>query len=146
MTSDMYERISFGQGPIDTDLLNKLSSNQDYLYEHMITGYYNMLGVTRETGLTFRVGHVKMLNQEDVFQFHNVYFNRPFLPGTRPAVFMQLTCDAHWYIFTGVQGLDGRALPNHQGFRMRIGKSLDWSHNQFAGEQYMSYLAIAPTG
>ncbi len=144
--SDAYERVSFGQGPIDSDLLNKLSGNQDYLYEHMVTGYYNMLGVTRETGLTFRVGHAKLINQSDVFQFHNVYFNRPFLPGTRPAVFLSLSMDAHWYLFFAVQGLDGRAIPDHRGFKLAVGKSHDWSHEQFDREQYISYLAIAPTG
>ena len=146
MTSDMYERVSFGQGPIDSDILNKLSSNQDYLYEHMLTGYYNILGVTRETGLTFRVGHVKLLNQSDWIQAHNVYFNRPFLPGIRPAVFLSLNMEFHWYLFFGCRGLDGRAIPDHRGFHLSVGKSHDWPHEQFAGEQYISYLAIAPTG
>jgi len=144
--SDMYERVSFGQGPLDSDQLNKLAGNQDYLYEHMVTGYYNMLGVTRETGLTFRVGHAKLINQSDVFQFHTVYFNRPFLPGTRPAVFLSLSMDAHWYLFFAVQGLDGRAIPDHRGFKLAVGKSHDWAHEQFDREQYISYLAIAPTG
>jgi len=146
VTSETYERVSFGQGPIDSDILNKLSSNQDYLYEHMVTGYYNMLGVARETGLTFRVGHVKLINQSDWIQSHNVYFNRPFLPGTRPAVFLSLNCDAHWYLFYGTKGLDGRAIPDHRGFHLAVGKSHDWAHEQFAGQQYISYLAIAPTG
>lgn len=146
MTSEMYERVTFGQGPIDSDMLNKLSSNQDYLYEHMVTGYYNILGVTRETGLTFRVGHAKLINQSDVSQVHNIYFNRPFLPGTRPAVFLTLSVDHHWSIFFAATGLDGRAIPDHRGFRMFISKSSDWPWEQFAGEQYLSYLAIAPTG
>lgn len=146
MTSDSYERVTFGQGPIDVDALNKLSSNQDHLYERMITGYYDMLGVTRETGLTFRVGHAKLVNQSDVFQTHNVYFNRPFLPGVRPAVFLTLSSDQNWYLFFCVSGLDGRAIPDHKGFRLVVGKSLDWSHEQFDREQYISYLAIAPSG
>jgi hypothetical protein len=146
VTSDNYERVNFGQGPIDSDILNQLSANQDYLYEHMVTGYYNILGVTRETGLTFRVGHAKLLNQSDIFQVHNVYFDRPFLPGTRPAVFLTLSMDQHWYLFYAVQGLDGRAIPDHRGFRLVVGKSKDWQHEQFDREQYISYLAIAPTG
>lgn len=146
MTSDNYERVSFGQGPIDSEILNKLSSNQDYLYEHMVTGYYNMLGVTRETGLNFRVGHVKLLNQSDQFQIHSVYFNKPFLPGTRPAVFISLNADMNWYLFFCTKGLDGRAIPDHRGFQLVAGKSTDWPWEQFALEQYVSYLAIAPTG
>lgn len=146
MTSDIYERINYGDGPIDAELLNKGVSNSDYLYEHMVTGYYNVLGVTRETGLSFRVGHAKLINQDDVFQLHSVFFNKPFLPGTRPAVFLTLHSDQAWYIFLAVTGLDGRAIPDHRGFRMRVGKSLDWPSNQFVGEQYVSYLAIAPTG
>lgn len=142
----MYERISFGSGPVDDELLNKQVSNTDYLYDHMVTGYYNMLGVARETGLSFRVGHAKLINQSDVFQFHNVYFNKPFLPGTRPAVFLTLATSNHWYIFHAVSGLDGRAIPDHRGFKMYVGKSLDWGHEQFAAEQYVSYLAIAPSG
>ena len=123
MTSDMYERVSFGQGPIDSDILNKLSSNQDYLYEHMLTGYYNILGVTRETGLTFRVGHVKLLNQSDWIQSHNVYFNRPFLPGIRPAIFLSLSTEFHWYLVFGSRGLDGRAIADHRGFQLLAGKT-----------------------
>lgn len=139
----MYERVSFGQGPIDADLLNKLSANQDYLYEHMITGYYNILGVTRETGLTARVGHVKLINQSDVLQTHNVYFNRPYLPGTRPAIFLTLSSNRHGLMDYFVRGLDGRAIPDHRGFHLVAARTAD---NQFAEEQYISYLAIAPTG
>lgn len=143
MTSDMYERVSFGSGPIETDLLNKLSANQDYLYEHMLTGYLNILGVTRETGLTFRVGHTKLLNQSDNLQVHNVYFNRPFLPGTRPAVFLTLSADRSGIIDYFVRGLDGRAIPDHRGFHLVAHQN---TSSQFAGEQYISYLAIASTG
>lgn len=143
MTSDMYERVSFGNGPIDSDLLNKLSGNQDYLYEHMLTGYYNILGVTRETGLTFRVGHVKLINQSDALQVTNVYFNRPFLPGTRPAVFLSLSADRNGIMDFFTRGLDGRAIPDHRGFHLVVHQN---TNNQFAGDQYMSYLAIAPTG
>ncbi len=143
MTSDMYERVTFGQGPIDSDILNKLSANQDYLYEHMITGYYNILGVTRETGLTVRVGHVKLLNQTDSLQGHSVYFNRPFLPGTRPAVFLTLSSDRHGIMDYFVMGLDGRAIPDHRGFHLIAYQDRT---DQFALEQYISYLAIAPTG
>lgn len=146
MTSDIYERVSFGEGPLDVDLLKKVSSNQDYLYEHMLTGYYNMLGVVRETGLTFRVGHAKLIGQNDWFQFANVYFNRPFLPGTRPAIFLSLAVNEHWYLHLATTGLDGRAIADHRGFRLRVGKTHDWGHEQFAGEQYVSYLAIAPSG
>lgn len=139
----MYERVTFGQGPIDSDILNKLSSNQDYLYEHMLTGYYNILGVTREEGLTFRVGHAKLVNQSDALQVHNVYFNRPFLPGTRPAVFLTLSADRAGIMDYFVRGLDGRAIPDHKGFHLVAHRNAD---NQFTGEQYISYLAIAPTG
>lgn len=146
MTSDSYERVTFGQGPLDSDVLNRLSSNQDHLYERMVTGYYDMLGVTRETGLTFRVGHAKLVNQSDWYQYHNIYFNRPFLPGTRPAVFLTMSSDQHWYIFHAVQGLDGRAIPDHRGFKMIVGKMHDWAYELYDREQYISYLAIAPSG
>lgn len=139
----MYERVSFGAGPIDSDLLNKLAANQDYLYEHMVTGYYNLLGVTRETGISFRVGHVKLINQDYVLQGHNVYFNRPFLPGTRPAVFLTLNADQHGLMDFFVKNLDGRAVPDHRGFHIIVHRN---SPGQYAGEQYLNYLAIAPTG
>lgn len=139
----MYERVSFGNGPIDSDLLNKLSANQDYLYEHMLTGYYNMLGTTRETGLSFRVSHVKLVNQSDSLQSHNVYFNRPFLPGIRPAVFLTLSADGHGIMDYFVMGLDGRSIPDHRGFHLLAHSD---RNDQFVGEQYISYLAIAPTG
>lgn len=139
----MYERVTFGQGPIDSDILNKLSSNQDYLYEHMVTGYYNLLGVTRETGLTFRVGHAKLINQSYALQVHSVYFNRPFLPGIRPAVFLTLSADGHGIMDYFARGLDGRAVPDHRGFSLIVHRNAE---NQFVGEQYISYLALAPTG
>lgn len=146
MTSDMYERVNFGPGPVDEELLNKLASNADYLYEHMVTGYYNILGTARETGLNFRVGNAKLIGTSDWIQSASVYFNKPFLPGIRPAIFLSSATDAHFYFHLATRGLDGRAIADHRGFQLFVGKTHDWPHEQFAGEQYVSYLAIAPSG
>src|SRR6185436_4066074 len=145
MTSDLYEHVSWGDGPIDVEFLQKMASNSDYLYEHQFNGYFNMLGIVRETGLTFRIGHAKLINTEDQQQVANVYFNRPFLPGMRPAVFISVQTDQHNRVYIATRGLDGRAIPDHRGFHL-IASQEETDETDFAGEQYVSYFAIAPSG
>jgi len=145
MTSDLYEHVSWGDGPIDVQFLQKMASNSDYLYEHQFNGYFNMLGIVRETGLTFRIGHAKLINTEDNQQIANVWFNRPFLPGMRPAVFTSIQTDQRNKVYIGTRGLDGRAIPDHRGFHL-IAAQDDAPGTEFSGEQYVSYFAIAPSG
>ncbi len=145
MSSDLYEHISWGDGPVDLDNLQKMVSNSDYLYEHQFNGYFNMLGIVRETGLTFRIGHAKLINTSDQQQVANVYFNRPFLPGMRPAVFISGQVDQRNKLYMATRGLDGRAIPDHRGFHLIVSQD-ESDSTEFAGEQYVSYFAIAPSG
>jgi hypothetical protein len=145
MTSDLYEHVSIGDGPIDVETLQKLSSNQDYLYENQFSGYFNILGIVRDKGLTFRIGHAKLINTADQQQVANVYFNRPFLPGMRPVVFTSAQVDQRNKVYVATRGLDGRAIPDHRGFHL-IASQDESDTSEFAGEQYISYMAIAPSG
>jgi hypothetical protein len=146
MTSDLYEHVSIQDGPIDIEMLQKLSSNSDYLYEHQFSGYMSVLGVVRDRGLTFRIGHAKLINTGADVQVANIYFNRPFLPGMRPVVFLSGNTDQRPRWFMASRGLDGRAIPDHRGFHLIISQAPFPGQIEMQGEQYVSYLAIAPSG
>lgn len=145
----IYKRINWGSlsEPVSNNKLNDMINNMDYLYEKMITGYYNMFGVTRETGLSIRVGAAKLPYSEANYLGVSHYFAKPFLPGTRPIIVSGFSTDMRWRIFMALRGFDGRAVPDHTGFVGVFTQDSDRSYgNQYMGEQWYTYIALGPNG
>ncbi len=145
----IYKRINWGSlsEPVTNDKLNDMINNMDYLYENMITGYYNMFGIARNTGLSIRAGAAKTQFTEDTNQFISHYFARPFLPGSRPIIVNGFNADAHWRVWGANRGLDGRAIPDHRGFMAMFNQvGYAGGPSQYTGEQFYTYLALAPNG
>jgi len=143
----IYKRISWGKEAISSAKLNDMVRNMDYLYEKMITGYYNLYGVARETGLTIRAGHAKLPFTEAQGNGVVHYFPRPFLPGSRPAVVTSVNTDYYVRFFHAIRGLDGRAVPDHRGFYSIFNQDrLAGGPTEFQGDMYYTYIALAPNG
>lgn len=144
-----YKRLNWGEvEPIFSSKLNQMIGNDDWLYQNMITGFYDVLGVARDNGLSIRVGHVKGINTANLSFFASHYYSRPFLPGTRPIVITGLLSANAMRIMTGVKGLDQRAIPDHRGFLVHFSQVVEagGAANKFDGEFYVGYIAIAPNG
>lgn len=141
-----YKDIHWGIEKISKEKLNDMTANDRWLYEHMIKGYYDVNGISRETGLEIRVGYVKALVTEVGAVFVDHYFPKPFLPGVKPVIIGSLSSGSAFKVMTGTRGLDGRAIPDHRGFSVHWQQLRDpGGPSKFAGDQWMGYIAIAPS-
>jgi hypothetical protein len=142
----MYERISWGYEQIESDKLNKMVANDDYLYQTMITGYYDVLGVVRDSGLEMRAAYVRGIATEAVSFFSSFYYSRPFLPGARPVIISSVVSGSAMNYIVGVRGLDNRAVPDHRGFLTHFTQLRDpGGPSKFTGvDQWAGFIAIAP--
>lgn len=147
MSTNIYKRLSWGPSEtLSTDKLNDMVGNSDYLFNTSINGYYNVLGVTRDSGLSIRCGYIKAPNTANNYQALGLYYNRPFLPGVRPVVVIGLALTSRADIDWGVKGLDGQAIPDNRGFTLHLWHSDGSVGDVFTGDQNFSYIAIAPSG
>lgn len=143
-----FKRISWGGiEKIKTDKLNDMVANDDWLFQNSVTAFYNVLGVTRDSGLSIRTGYIKALATENMGIFIASYYPRPFLPGARPVVLTSMACDNYFGLLHATKGLDGRAIPDHRGFNLMLWQLRDpGGPTKFKGDQNIGYLSIAPTG
>ncbi len=145
--ANIYKRLAWGiKEPITSAKLNDMIGNSDFLYDNKIDGYYNALGIARDSGLSIRTGYVKVANTANAGQAVGVYYTRPFLPGVRPVVITGLAIDSRWNIFHGVKGLDGRAIPESRGFTVHLWRDEGSTGDIYVGDQNIAYIAIAPNG
>lgn len=145
----VYKRMRWGEGvePVDNDKLNKMIDNMDHLYENMITGYYNIFGVIRETGLTMRAASCRMTPTEGPSMTIAHTYPRPFLPGVKPVVVGSLSFDQRVRVFMGLRGFDGSAFPDHKGFYLVFNQERNpGGASEIAGTQWWSYIALGPNG
>jgi hypothetical protein len=143
----IFKRLTWGIEGVNQDKLNDMVGNDDYLFEHMITGYYDNAGITRDTGLSIRCGYVKINNTNNTLYAAQVWFQRPFLPGVKPVITMAIAGDVTWAIWTGFSGLDGQSIPDHRGFSMHLEQYHEFpgQATRFVGVEYVSYIAIGPS-
>lgn len=145
--SSSFRRIHWGSEPVATSKLNEMAANDDFLYENMISGTYDVLGVFRDTGLSLRTGYVKARNTEEMGYYLASYYARPFLPGVRPVVTTSMATDGIFGLLHAVKALDGRAIPDHKGFYLQLWQLRDpGGPTKFTGEQFIAYISIAPNG
>jgi hypothetical protein len=144
----VYKRLNWGtQEPILSSKLNDMVANDDYLFQNMINGYYDVLGITRDSGLSMRTGLVKGITSEDISYFASHYFSRPFIPGARPVVITSVMSADAMRMIVGVKGLDDRAVPDHRGFMVHFSQFRDaGGATKFYGEYYAGYVAIGQSG
>lgn len=146
----VYKRLNWAPGELlSSTKLNDMIANADYLFQNQINGYYDVLGLVRDSGLTIRAGYAKGLTTEAGGYGLDVYYSRPFLPGVRPVVLANL-CFGHgdaMKIIFAIQGLNGSAIPDHTGFQIWTTQFRDaGGPTKFTPGQYFSYIAIGNSG
>jgi len=119
-----------------------MTANDDWLFEHMVQGYYNTFGVIRETGLTFRSAHLRLPNMDGETTRMQHYFPKPFLPGCRPNIQGTLAASDAVRLVFGTYGLDGSIIADHRGFMLLAHQFKYNANTEFRGEQWWSYLAL----
>lgn len=144
----VFKHIGWGPGEyVSTQKLNDMAANDDWLFQNALTGYYDVLGVVRDSGLSIRTGYIKALKTENMGVFIGSYYSRPFIPGVRPVVLTGMACDNYFGMLHATKGLDGRAIPDHRGFNLMLWQLRDpGGPTKFQGDQNISYVSIAPTG
>jgi hypothetical protein len=142
----VYKRLNWGYEPIDTNKLNDMVGNDDWLFQNMVTAYYDVYGIVRDSGLELRTGYVRAINTEAVSFFSSFYYGRPFLPGARPVISTSVTSGNAMNYIVAVRGLDNRAVPDHRGFLCHFTQLRDpGGPTKFAGgDQWAGFIAIAP--
>lgn len=147
--SSIYKRLNWGDKELITGgKLNDMVGNDDWLYENMITGFYQNAGIQRNTGLSLRTGYAKMQNSKDMYVSTAVYYTQPFTPGARPVIVDGFACDIYFGIMKTIRGLDNSAFPDHRGFIAYLydaSKAFAGGAGSFRGNQFVGYIAIAPT-
>jgi hypothetical protein len=147
--ASVFKRQQWGRGErITTTKLNDMVANDDWLFQNMITGYYDALGVARDSGLSIRAGYIKGVPTENKGWSLATYYARPFLPGARPVVVVGMATTYDPGIWKAVYGLDRRAVPDHRGFMLYTFQHdrTPGGPSRYLGDQYYSYISIAGTG
>lgn len=141
-----YERINWGYEQVDTDKLNKMVANDDYMYQTMVTAYYDVYGVVRDSGLEMRTAYIKGVATEAVSFFSSFYYSRPFLPGARPVVLTGVASGGPMLYVLGIRGLDNRGIPDHRGFLCHFSQLREpGGPTKFTGvDQWAGFISIAP--
>lgn len=141
-----YERINWGYEQVDTDKLNKMVANDDYMYQTMVTAYYDVYGVVRDSGLEMRTAYVKAIATEADSFFSSFYYSRPFLPGARPVIVASATSGAAMNYIVTVRGLDNRGVADHRGFLCHFSqiRPPGWPTKFTGVDQWAGFIAIAP--
>lgn len=146
----VYKKLNWAPAElVSSSKLNDMIGNSDWLYQNQINGYYDVLGLVRDSGLTIRTGYVKGIATENSGYGLNVYYSRPFLPGVRPVVVttMAFGTDAAMSIIHSIQGLNGSAIPDHTGFSIWTAQIRPaGAPTKFKGSQYFGYLALGTSG
>lgn len=147
--ASIYKRLNWGDRELlASDKLNDMVGNDDWLYNNMITGFYDN-GIQRDTGLSIRTGYAKIANTQDLYVISRVNYARPFLPGSLPVIVDGWACDGNFGNMKAVRSIDGSAIPDHRGFVYMIYDALHalgGNTSNFSGSQYFGYIAIAPNG
>lgn len=142
----IFKRLQWGQfEAIKPSKLNNMVQNDDYLHEHMITGVYETSGFLRETGLQCRAGRIRIPNTPAAGNFIRFTYPKPFAPGVKPIVTVTTSTATHWAWFSAIRNLDGSAMPGHDGFEVLLWQMVNPIFSEYQGEQYMNYIAIAPS-
>lgn len=146
----VYKKLNWAPGELlSSTKLNDMVGNDDWLFQNQINGYYDVLGLVRDSGLTVRTGYAKgIATQADGYGL-DVYYSRPFLPGVRPVIASSLAFGANsaMFIVHAIRGLDGQAIPDHRGFQIWCSQIRNsGAPTKFVGDQYWSYIAIGTSG
>lgn len=141
-----FERISWGHENVDTNKLNKMVANDDWLFNNMVNAYYDVNGIIRDSGLEMRTGYVKGISTEAPSFFASHYYTRPFLPGARPVVVTSVASGNAMVYLVGIRGLDNRGIPDHRGFLCHFTQLRDpGGPTKFRGnDQWAGFFALAP--
>lgn len=141
----VYKRLNWAKEPVSSQKLNDMVGNDDFLFEKMITGYYNVAGIVRDSGLEIRTGFVKGIATQANSFWASHYYPKPFLPGARPVILCAVASASAMLYVLGTRGLDGRAIADHRGFLCHFSQLRPAGHpTKFYGEQWAAYVAIAP--
>lgn len=109
------------QEGLDTDRINAIISNQQYLYENQLPMQYSAYGETKTESLKIAAGVVQMPSSGHFGTEKTVLFGGFFSTGTRPVVTLAHATKERKQCFIWMDGPGGNGIhPTDRGFRVGI--------------------------
>lgn len=151
MTAQPYQNVTWPIGaPTDVDTLNKMTNNDQWLFEHMPTIQYTANGVKRNAGTKMIAGLTRWVAEhkaEYTVGGLDVSFGSFFTPGCSPIVVA--TCSTassphKKYVTLCSLGNPGNEVIDHRGFRAYV-HAAAWQgapHTPLGGSGIMHWTAV----
>lgn len=141
-----YKPISWGNEYISSDKLNIMTSNDQYLFEHMPTVYYNANGIRKQSGgMKIMTGVVPISSTTRAKATSKAfYFGSFFSQGCKPIVTTSISMGASLGTYhVTVDGLGGPRQPDHRGMRVRVfANARNAKNNRIHTNLYVHFIAI----
>lgn len=114
-----YTRVTWGNGPVTAEQLNKMVENTDYLYERMMRGTFLVSGIFKDANLRIQGVVTSVTNNiNGVSMYSNVYWPKPFSPGCDPVCAVSHYFTEAIIHSVGLRNMNGGLRPTNQGFRI----------------------------
>lgn len=138
-----YRRLSWGSGPVTAEALNQMVENSDFLYERMMRGHYDHMGLQKETGIrvnALTMGFTTQIN--NVSRFSNAYWAKPFSPGCSPIIAASHYFSEKIVVSFGIRNIGGGPFPDNAGFRIEMFAGDVGYGSEWAGEHWLALVGV----
>ena len=120
--ANTYVDVSWGTNePLDTNKLNTMAQNVDYLFKRMPKVYFNAYNAQRDIGVKIACGVATIPPTSNYSTTVTVYFGTFFTPGSQPIITTSITSSYNRRVIDTINGISGNAaMPDHRGFIAHI--------------------------
>jgi len=138
-----YRAVSWEPNDIlSADKLNRMTSNDQYLFDHMPRALYRAYGVRRDTGIKVAGGLCLIKASKRPTGTNTVNFGSFFSSRCDPIVTTGVVNSQQDRIFVAINGL-GKPQPDNRGFRVRVSvNAAHKKHQKIKRRFYVSWIAL----
>lgn len=117
--------------------------NTDFLYERMLRGHFNHLGLLKDTNLRVQGMVVGFPNQiNNVSRFIHAYWAKPFSPGCSPIMAASHYFTEKIVVSYGIRNISGSPFPDNAGFRVEMFAGDVGYGSEWAGDHWVSVIGL----
>jgi len=127
---------------VSADKMNRMTSNDQYLFDHMPKALYRAYGTRRDTDIKIAGGLCLIRAGKRPEGTNNVNFGSFFSPRCDPIITTGVNNSEQHRIFVAIHGL-GQARPDNRGFRVRVTvNAAHKKHQRIKRRFYVSWIAL----
>lgn len=140
-----YVPVSWSGQPITVDILQRMATNDQALFEMKPSTVMRHVGVTRDRGMKILAGSTLFQPSNAWAQNVDLFFGNFFSAGCQPVVIANIYGYPQTATYIHPKGLGGTKLPDHRGFSVyvrsneRAGKGLG---GKLVHPFYIAYIAV----